>query len=174
MKKIYLLLIAVTFLLTSCSLGGLNMAFFEDDNQVAYNTFKQVVNAIQRKDETVLKNLFSKRVRNEVSDFDESVVDLLDFFQGEVISFDDRAGVGVDETIEYGKKRKEIQSSNSVKTSEQKYYIAIKECTKDTFDSDNVGVISVYIINAENWNVTVTYRGDGKWTLGIVIDQKKE
>lgn len=175
MKRIYLLLIALMFLLTSCSLGGLNKGFPKDnDEQVTKDTFKQVFNAIQHHDETALKNLFTKKVRNEVSNFDESTVNFLDFFQGKVISFDDQEGDAVDGIIENGKKRMYVESIYDVNTSEQKYHIAIKVCTVDTYDSNNVGITSIYIINAENWNETYDYRGDAKWTPGIVIDQKKE
>ena len=51
----------------------------------------------------------------------------------------------------------------------QKYYIAIRECTKDDFDNNNVGVISIYIIKSEDWDEDYIYRGDGKWTPGINI-----
>ena len=177
MKKIYLLLIALMFLLTSCSFGGLNMGIFdEDDESIANNTFKQIVNAIKCQDKTALETLFSEKVHEEVSNFDVDATDFLNFIQGEITSFDDaaEAGVGTDGEIEYGKKRKEIQSSFGVETSEQKYYIAIRECTVDTFDPDNVGIKSIYIINAKDWKEDYVYRGDGKWTPGIVIDQKKE
>ena len=56
-----------------------------------------------------------------------------------------------------------------LETSAQKYYIAIRECTKDDFDNNNVGVISIYIIKSDDWDEDYIYRGDGKWTPGINI-----
>lgn len=150
------------------------MGFPKNNEQISKDTIKQAFNAIQHHNKTALSNLFSKKVRNEVNGFDESTDKFLDFFQGKVISFDDLGGAGVDETIESGKRLTEVQYIYDINTSEQKYYIAIKQCTEDTFGSDNVGIISIYIINAANWNDFSLYRGDGKWTPGIVIDQKKE
>ena len=147
---------------------------FRSDKEIANDSFEEILNAIQNQDKSALKNVFSKRVHNETSDFDDSVADLLDFIKGAVLSIDDSAGVGTDEEIEYGKKRKEIQSSFGVETSEQKYYLAMRQCTVDTFDPDNVGIKSIYIINAKDWKVDYVYRGDGKWTPGIVIEKKKE
>ena len=62
-----------------------------------------------------------------------------------------------------------IQSAFYLETSARKYYIAIRECTKDDFDNNNVGVISIYIIKSEDWDEDYIYRGDGKWTPGINI-----
>ena len=177
MKKIYPLLIALMLFLTSCSLGGVNMGIFNENNEsIANNTFEQIVNAIKNQDKTMLEALFSEKVRNEVINFDVDATDFLNFIQEEIISFDDatKAGIGIDGDIEHGKKRKEIQSSFCVETSEQKYYIAIRECTEDTFDRDNVGVKSIYIINANDWKEDYVYRGDGKWTLGINIVKESQ
>lgn len=163
MKEICLfLMIALIILLTSCS--------YKDDAQVADETFEQVFNAIQNHDETALKNLFSNSVRNEVSDFDESIVDFLDFIQGEVLSYEDLNGDGVHLSVEDGQKRKEIRAIYDIKTSQKTYHIAIKECAVDTFDPENEGIFSIYIISAEDWKETYAYRGGGKSTPGIVID----
>ena len=47
----------------------------------------------------------------------------------------------------------------------------MKECTKDDFDQDNIGLLSIYIIKSEDWKEDCVYRGDGKWTPGIHIDK---
>ena len=49
-------------------------------------------------------------------------------------------------------KKTGMPASWIVETSAQKYYIAIRECTKDDFDNNNVGVISIYIIKSEDWD----------------------
>lgn len=175
MKKICLLLIALMFLLTSCSkVTGIanNDAQVTSDIKVTNGTFRQVINALQHQDKTSLKSLFSNNVRG-ISNFDKNVQDLFDFFHGNVTSVVDTGGVGKDSKFDHGKKRMDLQFAYDVKTSEQEYHVAVKECTEDTFDTNNVGVTSIYIINAKNWHEPYVYRGDGKWTPGIVIDQSK-
>ena len=67
--------------------------------------------------------------------------------------------------------RKEIQYSVTVETTAGKFHIAILECVTDDFDEENVGVTSIYIIKAENWQNDHVYRGDGNWTPGINIEK---
>ena len=147
-----------------------NTSSTDSDNQIANKTFEQIINAIYHQDKTELKNLFSKCVCDQVVNFEQSMVTLLEIFQGEELSYNDDKNVGADMKIDNGNIRKELQSAYEVKTSKQKYYVAVKECISDTFDPDRVGVLSLYIINAENWHEPYIYRGDGKWTLGINID----
>ena len=64
-----------------------------------------------------------------------------------------------------------MQSTFSVETESRKYYLAIRECIDDDFDNKNIGVVSIYIIDAENWKEDYLYRGDGKWSQGINIMQ---
>ena len=68
--------------------------------------------------------------------------------------------------------RDSIKAPDSLKTSDPvffKYYVAIKECTVDESDEANIGILSVYIIEAENWVEDYVYRGDGEWIPGIHI-----
>lgn len=173
MKKIFVMLSIFVLLLTSCSLGGPQMnCTTKTDRQIANNTLEQLLDAIQKQDKDIIKYLFSRKVNEEVGELDNDIIDLLNFFQGEIISFDDWAGIGTDSLKEHGKIRTELQSSYSVKTSSREYYIAIKECTVDTFNLNNVGIMSIYIIYAEEWNEAFAYRGDGKWAPGINIETK--
>lgn len=142
------------------------------DRQKANNTLELLLDGIKKRDKEAIRELFSKQAIEEAGNFEESLDDLLCFFKGEIISYDDWAGVGTDGVYQDGKKRTELQSSFDITTSEQTYHMAIKECTIDTFDQNNVGVMSVYIITADNWKKDVAYRGDGKWTPGIVIKEK--
>lgn len=172
MKKICLLFITLVLFLTSCSLGGENTNIFkENDESIANNTFEKVINTIKSQENTELEALFSKVVQGETSNLEENAINLIKFIQGDIVSFSDssEAGVGADYKTEQGKKQKEIHSAFHIETSEQKYYIVIRECTKDDFDKNNVGVISIYIIKSEDWNEDYIYRGDGKWTPGINI-----
>ena len=173
MKKICLLLNVLILFLTSCSIVGDNMNILnQDDSIIADNTFERLINKINTQDSSGLESLFSKAVQDTRSDLKENCADLIQFIQGDIVSVSDAedAGVGVDCKVEKGKIVKIIQSAYTCETNLHKYYVAMKECTKDDFDYDNIGLLSIYIIRSEDWKEDWVYRGDGKWTPGINID----
>lgn len=189
MKKISLLLTAIVILFTSCSSGGiiLDSVFggcnssenfvIGDDRSIANTQFEKVLEIINKRDDVAMKALLSSQIVNESADLDASIRVLFDFFEGEVVSYDDWGGPGVyvgkndDGT---GRNWKKIQSTYDVETSKQRYRFAIEEFTFDTANPDNVGIYSLYIIKAEDSNLQFAFRGDGKWTPGINIMQSKD
>ena len=174
MKTTCLLIIVLVFFLTSCSLGGDNMGILnQDDSIIANNTFERLINKIKTHDSSGIESLFSKTVQDATSDLEENCADLIQFIQGDIVSISDAAdgGMRVDCKVEKGKIVKIIVSSFTCETNLHKYYVAMKECTKDDFDQDNIGLLSIYIIKSEDWKEDYVYRGDGKWTPGIHIDK---
>lgn len=175
MKKILLALLAIMMFLSSCSLGGLELgkkgSFFQDDRSKANNSFEMVLNAIQNKDAIALKSLFSNASLKNVDDFDAIANDLFEFFQGNVVSYDDWGGAVAGEGLrEGGQEWYIIQPTYDVKTSEQEYRFAFKEFTVNDFEPDKVGIWSLYVIKkADDTDPECAYRGDGKWTPGINI-----
>lgn len=168
LPSILLLVLIVTF--TSCSNGVINMGIWVDnDEKNADKTFNEIISAVRSKDASKIVDMFPNVIKNE-DNLSQSALTFVNYIHGEIISFSSaaEAGVGADYRTERGKTRKEIQSSFCINTTESIYYIAIKECIKDEFDN-NVGVISIYIIEANNWTEDYVYRGDGKWTIGINI-----
>lgn len=147
------------------------MSILEDnDEKIADKTFNKITSAIGSNNDSTMINMFSNTVKSEI-DLSYSVLMFYDFIHGDIVSFSSasEAGVGADYQIESGKKRKEIQSSFCINTTENTYYIAIKECVKDEFDDNNIGIVSIYIIESNNWKEDHVYRGDGKWLPGIHI-----
>ena len=168
LPSILLLVLIVTF--TSCSNGVINVGIWADnDEKIADKTFNEIISAVRSKDASKIVDMFPNVIKNE-DNLSQSALTFVNYIHGEIISFSSaaEAGVGADYRTESGKTRKEIQSSFCINTTESTYYIAIKECIKDEFDN-NVGVISIYIIEANNWTEDYVYRGDGKWTIGINI-----
>ena len=161
----------MSFMLTlsfvSCFDGSI---FGEDNAKIADETFGKVIGAIESKDASKIVALFSDTVKNE-GDLPQAATEFIDYIQGDIISFSSasESGVGADAYSESGKKRKEINASFSINTTESTYYIAIKECTRDDFDENNVGVLSIYIVDSNKWPEEYVYRGDGKWLPGINI-----
>ena len=173
MKNVLLLIILFALILTStsCSNGGTDTGIWGDNNEkIADKTFNKIITTIGSNDDSTMVNMFSNTVKSEV-DLSHAVLLFYDFIQGDIVSFSSasEAGVGADYQTESGKIRKEIQSAFCISTTENTYYIAIKECVKDEIDDNNIGIVSIYIIESNHWKEDYIYRGDGKWLPGINI-----
>lgn len=173
MRKVILsiILLILTYTFTSCSNGGTGMGVFGDnDEKIADKTFNKIITAIRSNNDSKMVDMFSNAVKSEVN-LSQSVLMFFDFIHGDIVSFSlaSEAGVGTDYEIESGKKRKEIQSAFCISTTENTYYIAVKECVKDEIDDNHIGIVSIYIIESNNWKEDYVYRGDGKWIPGINI-----
>ena len=165
MKRLTAMLFCLLLLFTVCACDN-NTSVFATDEAIADTTFSKMINAIRSKDALELVNMFADSVKIK-KELQSSAVDFLEYIQGEVTSFStaSEAGVGVDYQVENGKKTKEIQTSFSLKTTESVYYIAVKERV-----GGDAGLLSVYIIKAEDWEEDYVYRGDGLWIMGVSIE----
>jgi len=142
----------------------------DTDEKIADKTFDKIISAIRSNNDSKMIAMFSNSVKSKV-DLSQSVLMFFDFIHGDIVSvsFASEAGVGADYKSESGKKRKEIQSAFCISTTKNTYYIAVKECVKDEIDDNNIGIVSIYIIESNNWKEDYVYRGDGKWIPGINI-----
>lgn len=173
MKKVFLLIILLilTLIFISCSNGGTDMDVFEnDDEEIADMTLDEIITAVKLEDGLKLVDMFCNDIKSR-DNLSQSVSLFFDFIHGDIVSVStaSESGVGTDYIIETGKMRKEIQSAFCIRTTESTYYIAIKECIVDEFDDNNIGIVSIYIIESINWHEDYVYRGDGKWNPGINI-----
>ncbi len=173
-KHVLVILITsiITLLLNSCSLGGSHMSrrLFNNDEDAANAQMDKILEALQNKDKDSLKALFSKNAIDADETFNEDIDDLFDFFQGDLISYNNWGGPGVEEERYNDQRKKEFYSTYDVETSKQKYRFAVLDFTIDTANPGNVGIYSFYIVLADNTDEQVAYRGDGKYTPGINID----
>ena len=171
MKRIILLFFTLLMLLALSSCSVIDYPLSDESRAVV--TLEVTVHAVNDNDAEALAYLFSYNVLTEKSDLLDTSKDFIEFVGGEIITYSEPADNGISsyEEFEYGKMRKEIQYSVTVETTAGKFHIAILECVTDDFDEENVGVTSIYIINAENWQNDYVYRGDGNWTPGINIEK---
>ena len=175
MKKFCLLLVLSSILLlTSCSLGGGHMpgSIFDDDKTAANTRIEKLLEAIQSKNGDIVKSMFSKNAIADANNIDENIFKLFNCFKGEILSYEDWGGPGVSQGNNddgSGRIWKILRSTYDVKTSENTYRFAIKEFTTDTADPNNVGVYSIYVINAKDTDMDVAYWGDGNWTPGLTV-----
>lgn len=171
-KRFFLLVLAVLILcsFSSCSLVGRT----NDDSGTIDGWFEQIVNALKERDESSLKKVFSQRAVIDAVDMDASIQVLFDFIEGEVVSFRDRgSSQGSASKDRAGNAWKRIQSNYIIETDVKTYRLAIQGYSIDTADPDNIGVYSLYITEAQGYDIYEGYWGDGRWTAGIVIEEKE-
>ena len=170
MKKTLLLLpiIGLVLVLTSCSLR--RNFLMTDDRAIANKQFEDLIDAAKMQDADALKALFSQNVLNEVENIEESIQKLFDYFEGEMVSYNDWAGPGVTAKNDADGYWKQYYSTYDLETTQDKYRLAMEIITVDTADADNVGIRSLYIIRFEDdTDQNCAYRGDGAYTPGINI-----
>jgi hypothetical protein len=183
MRKIIIssiLLLGMLFL-CSCSLGGIRTKILnkDDDETKANERLEQVIEAIKNKDKDVLKSLFSQKALSEVDDFDSSVNDLLDFFQGDVESWKKSSGPTVFESNDHGHVKKEVSTYYYVNTDKQKYFFLLRDYPVDTDQPDNVGLYLLLVVKSEDREKVydsdqkILYDGDKKLShVGIYLPIK--
>lgn len=168
MKKLFLALsiFLAGIIPNSCSFGGL----FMTDKEMANARMDTLLSAMQNKDKDKIKGMFSINALVGVENFDDSLDDLLVYFQGDFIFRSGGEGLGVGDSINYGDKTKYMEATYDVETSERVYRFAFYDVTIDTLTPQNIGFRSLYIIRKEDDTDTQSvYRGDGKYTPGINI-----
>ena len=164
----FLEIVTGVLLLTSCAFKGRWGVFTDDLHKAANETAKRLVDALNSSDNAQIEALFSKNLRNETDTFSQDVTELLAFIGGKINSFADEEGETSEGEINHGKKREIIESSFSLKTETQEYLIVIRECTKDETDRDNIGIASIWVINALDREKHPKYLGK-KRSPGIYI-----
>jgi len=116
-----------------------------------------------------LRELFATSTINTVGSFDEDIDALLDFYEGEMISHKQH-GPGSHAIKDVAYQRKEVFASYDISTNLEEYRLAIRFCTVDSENPENLGIYSLYIIKAEDSNMDYAYWGNDVWNLGINIE----
>lgn len=172
MKKILLiiLVLSISIFFGACSfLEDRIYAFTDTDREFTDKTFAKLIDAVNNKDESELRNLFSVNTQNSAKNFEDSINYLINFFKEQTLEFEKTDGVGSKGHYEDGKKVIDLFTTYNVKSNEQKYYFAIEMTKVNTFD-DNNGILCLYIINAKDWHEDHVYHGDNKIGIHIVSD----
>lgn len=138
------------------------------DDEIADENMNKLIEYLDAKDKEEIKKLFAPNIVAQIDKFDESVEELLEYYQGDFISLD-RHAVGTTDSKDGNHVRKELDMSFDVLTTENKYRIGILWQVKDTLDKDNIGITSLYILefNKDPYPNYV-YRSGGE--IGINVD----
>ena len=156
LKKIVFLLISTCFLFTSCSKINDISKVLTDEDLLLNETFSQIIDAIQNKDEPSLIAMFSQNAQNNDTEMHSEILVLFDLFCNKSISFDSDPGQKSSRYY-YGEMRRVISSTFTVYVDTQTYYVDMQLCTVDSFDRQEEGIIYISVINSENWENNYTY-----------------
>lgn len=146
-----------------------------------YKYLSMMLNILSGDYVAAAEGLFAQNLRDGQADFGDSLNQLLEFFVFEAGGFESVACEEITEEGAGGRKVFVVQSckvtaipSNLIPYSASQsdvtvYEIAYKYCVRDTEDSGNTGIWSLYIRYGADTASDDIYFGDGLWTDGINI-----
>ena len=144
MKKYILFLGVVLFLCVSCGKPS------ESDAMICDNRIWQVYDAIEKRENDQIKTLFSNNVINNYSELDASVEKLFSFIKGKPTEWKREEPPVVYDYVEDGKKQKHYTVWFLLKTDIDDYLVFISDWPIDQLNSDNEGLLSLKIIEADD------------------------
>ena len=163
-KTLIFLVVSVLLILTSCK-----FAFVDSDSEKAKKCLEDLLINLQEENTEKTKSLFALNAIIDLENFDEDIFKLFQYFNGNYETFISD-GLGTFNEVEHGKNKKYYLITSDVKTTENTYRFAIKWYVEDDFDSENIGIHSLYVIKFEDDPYSeYSYGGDGLWTNGINI-----
>jgi len=153
--KVFAVFIALLLVLTSCSFlpdstGDSKVTPRSgDEGDIANAKFEEVLMAIENKDGTMLKSLFSEKALAEAEDIDVGADYLFDLVQGDIVSWE-REAVTAGKSVRSGKVKRDIESWFVLTTTEGTYLFFILYYDEDTIDPSNQGVYALRGIRQED------------------------
>lgn len=122
------------------------------DESLADNRMEQFFCAVKNQDRESINGLFSKKAYNEAENFDKSIDDLFDYIQGDCVYWGVDGSPVVYDSVENGKKTKQLMTWYYLNTDEQKYFVFIVDYPIDSIDPENEGIYTLMIIKGEDEN----------------------
>ena len=164
--RVALILLFSSVGMTACIHGGFFIDSDEDDVLHKLETF---LDRLQDGNKEGIKALFAPNAIAGLSDFDESLDALFEYYDGEIESYT-KNGLITDRDKDSGIERKWYVKSSDVTTTTEVFRMAFYWCAQDTGDKGNVGITSFYILKFnDDPHPTYSYGGDGLRTPGINI-----
>ena len=173
-SAICFVLIACTLLLTACSFYDEEGEVYNKNERIMDKTVEALVQAIEDQNKAELVKLFSLSAIEDLSELSRDVDELFLFIRGCDISFDSSNAPATSTQYDHGKVKAVAYNMYCLETEESKYYLAIRICTEDTDNESDVGILSMYVIDADDWKESYRYLGDGEWEPGIHIDRESQ
>lgn len=161
----------MSFGLTACTgaLYGRNWDAFSDED-IADDRIEELIEAIEDEDEGKIKEMISRNTADDVEGLDVQIQDLIEFYQGEMESYNGFSGPYVSQQSEDGDTRMVFELTYLIYTTEKTYWIVVQDTIMDDFDTSYEGVNYIYIKEAGDWSEgDAVYWGDTETKPGIHI-----
>ena len=146
MKKKVVIMIA-SFALMLVLLAGCGIISCEPeptDRQLVMQRVEQVISAINNKDKSGLKALFSDQACLEEPNIDEQIDELFSFFEVEITSWDYKGGSG-SEKINGRERTWNLVSDFGVCTNEEEYTFYLSDWAVETIEPKNKGLYALQV-----------------------------
>ena len=150
MKFSKLMFIILTcIVLASCNMMPDNSQSIEDYIEIAKSDVESVIQAIETKDEILLKDMFSEYALKTMDDYSASFRQMTDFIDGEIVSSE--ISLAEESTSTLGAKRKiVIKYICKLATSSQKQYdVLVSDIVVNEQEKDNCGVYTVRVTSSD-------------------------
>lgn len=152
------LVIVSTF--TSCGL----IASKNEEQQVESKE-KMILDAINTRDVSSIKGMFSKSALTQISDIDEKINEFLTFYSGKYVSSKYSYSIGDD--VENGNDQKSIYLTITVTTDKDSFVIACTDVISNPKDSDKIGVCQLEIIHEADAESSVAWHSGSQNTPAV-------
>ena len=167
MKKSIICIVILIFSLLTISLTS---CMIDNTEELCNKKLETIISSLENNDAEAIKNLFSTNAINSDEAFDEKVNQFITFFEGEYQRYEND-GLFSSEDINYGKYIEYHRIPYDVFTTKYVYRIAFKWYSKDDYDSNNLGISSLYVKRVDlNTDLHEAYWGDVSNTLGLHIE----
>lgn len=127
------------------SLVIMSSCTYKSDDDIAEEKFLLLINLIFENNKTEITNLFSENISDRIDNFDNQVLELIDFVEGTYLS-SKYTGTGAEYTIDGFEQVRFLPiSACELYTTDSKYYFSILYCSVDDFDGQNVGIWNLLV-----------------------------
>lgn len=166
-------IVLVVMLLTSCASGGTDM--FENkkgtDTELADEQMDMILKAIYNQDTELFLTLFSPNALNAAQCIENDIDALFSCCTGQYKQYNNWGGPYVEDTRESGNRTTVIFGTYDVEIGGTTYRFAFKYIVRDTANSQNVGIWSLYVMSTEDDSeLQFAYWGDGLYSPGLHIE----
>ena len=175
MKKLFKFIDKIIFSILLFSLSSCDL--FKSEYELLYERIQKFSTSLYHKNKEEVRSYFAKNKIKDISNFDQSIDELFDYYQGDYISSTiESKGQEGDREGNYTAKWDML--SFNVETDIEKYRMAFYWCIEYTTDKDMLGIWSFSILKwKDDPNPNYAYWGETFSGIGInigIIDDRYE
>lgn len=142
------------------------------EDKEACNYTNAFLTAAVEKDRPAMKALFAPNAVSEIGEvtLDEMLNAFTDYFEVDSFTLEEPIGPNTSENINHGKRSKELIGREIVTAGTREYRIALRCISRDDWEPGNIGLWSLYIIDAAVDTSDAPYLGGPMDRTGIFFD----